>query len=126
MEDKSAFRLRLGLVLAALWGTEEGLYHKVLDAAAMANPWRPRRRGWTNVLDQLLHMLYAAVVLFPFMIWPSYGGAAISGLLLGLIREVEQFHKVDLKIHMPWDRLSDIFFFVVGAVATYHVCTAWL
>ena len=95
-------------------------YHAVLETVALRHPWRPKHAGWKNVLDQLLHAAYAFLVLAPVVVWPSYWSAAVTGFLLGAIREAEQFGKVDLKILMFWDRLLDVSAFVVGAVVLYH------
>lgn len=95
-------------------------YHRILSAAAWARPWRPRRKGWANVLDQFLHAAYAAILLLPVLWLQSYLGAVLFGLLAGGIREVEQYFNQDLRIRMLGDRLMDTAAFVVGAVAIYH------
>ena len=95
-------------------------YHEVLAIVARRWPWRPTRTGLINVLDQFLHALFAVVVFLPITVWPSYWGAALSGFLLGGIREYEQFRNQDLNIPMIRDRLMDASFFAVGAVILYH------
>ena len=99
-------------------------YHKLLSLLAYRHPWRPKRVGWVNVLDQLLHFFYSTVILVPVLIWPSYVTAGLSGFLLGVVREWEQWRELDLKILMFWDRLEDVFFFTLAGLAIYFVKTA--
>jgi hypothetical protein len=98
-------------------------YHRVLSLTAWRRPWRPRRRGWNNVLDQLLHALYALIILFPIILLPSYGSAFLSGCLLGIIRETEQYFRQDLKILMIGDRIQDVLSFGLGGLAIYWLLT---
>lgn len=95
-------------------------YHHVLKIVALRQPWRPKHTGWVNVLDQVLHAIYAIIVFLPVMVWPSYWAAALSGFLLGAIREWEQYKNWDLFILMFWDRLQDATFFAIGATLLYH------
>ncbi len=99
---------------------EERDYHWILNRAAYLRPWRPRRTGWLNVLDQLLHAAYGAVLLLPVLLFHSLLGAALMGLLAGGIREIEQYFNQDLRIRMFWDRVLDTSAFVVGAVLIYY------
>ena len=108
-------------VLEILKDIEDPEFHKVLNAAARRRPWRPKRKGWKNVLDQLLHALYGALLLLPILLSFSYWGAAIMGLLAGTIREIEQYYNQDLKIRMIWDRIQDIISFGAGAVVLFYV-----
>ncbi len=96
-------------------------YHKVLSILAYRHPWRPKHCGWINVLDQALHMLYSAAVLLPVFLWPSFFTAGLSGFLLGVIREWEQWKEVDLKILMFWDRLQDVLFFALAGILIYVI-----
>lgn len=101
-------------------------YHTVLHILAQRRPWRPRHTGWVNVIDQILHFGYAVIVFLPLMIWPSWYTAAAGGLLLGAIREWEQWKELDLKIPMIPDRLQDVLFFGIGAVALYFIINAFV
>jgi hypothetical protein len=101
-------------------------YHKLLSLLAYRHPWRPKRVGWIDVLDQLLHFLYSTAIFMPVLIWPSYGTAAFSGFLLGAVREWEQWKELDLKIWMICDRLEDVFFFTLAGIVLYFVKTALL
>ena len=100
--------------------TRPEVYHRVLRQVALRRPWRPAHRGWQNVKDQVLHVVYAAAVFLPVLAWPSYGGAAASGVLLGGLREWEQWRGQDLRIPMLRDRILDVATFVVGAVLVFH------
>jgi hypothetical protein len=122
MEQQSlTWRQKLAMVEAVLRDSDPRTYHQILDAAARDNPWRPRRTGWANVLDQVLHTLYAALVLLPALVWFTPWGAALSGSILGALREFEQLRNQDLGIHMVWDRLTDIAFFAIGAALTFVI-----
>lgn len=94
-------------------------YHDVLTIVAFRRPWRPKRVGWVNVQDQFLHALYATLIFFPVVVWPSVLTAGLSGLVAAAIREWEQWKNQDLKILMFWDRLQDASFFAAGAVVVY-------
>ena len=107
-------------VFQIIGSLEPQQYHEILELVAMRRPWRPKHTGWVNVLDQTLHAAYAVVVFLPVLAWPSYWTAAISGFVLGGIREFEQFRNWDLRIPMILDRLQDAIFFAVGAVILYH------
>ncbi len=98
-------------------------YHRVLSLTAWRRPWRPRRRGWKNVMDQLLHGLYAVIVLFPLLLFPSYETAFLSGALLGIIRETEQYFRQDFKLLMFCDRIQDVLAFGLGGLAIYWLLT---
>lgn len=100
---------------------EPAVYHRVLRTVAMRNRWRPEHRGWHNVKDQLLHVVYASAIFLPVLAWPSYAGAAVSGFLLGGLREWEQFRGQDLRILMFRDRLLDVTTFTLGAVLIFHL-----
>lgn len=110
---------KLNQVLQALQGTTPREYQAILNAAARKRPWRPRRTGWANVLDQLLHAAYGALLLLPVLLFHSFLGAALLGLLAGGIREIEQYFNQDLKIRMVWDRVLDTGAFVLGAVTIF-------
>ncbi|HSR42349.1 MAG TPA: hypothetical protein VLL48_09260 [Longimicrobiales bacterium] len=99
---------------------EPSVYHRVLRSVAMRRPWRPEHRGWRNVKDQVLHVVYAAGIFLPVLAWPGYGTAALSGFLLGGLREWEQYRGQDLRILMFWDRLLDVTTFTLGAVLVFH------
>ena len=107
-------------VIDLLDGLDPADYHEVLEVVAARRPWRPKRTGWTNVFDQLAHVVYGFGVFLAIVAWPSYWTAAISGFLLGASREVEQFTNIDLRILMFWDRLTDAASFGVGVVLLYH------
>jgi hypothetical protein len=94
-------------------------YHTVLRILAWRRPWRPRRVGWINVFDQILHFFYAWTVFLPAWFCPSWYMAGLGGFLLGAIREWEQWKELDLKIPMIWDRLLDALFFSLGAIAIF-------
>jgi hypothetical protein len=96
-------------------------YHKVLEILAFRRPWRPKRTGWINVLDQTLHVLYAMIIFMPLLAMPSYETAASSGFLLGIIREWEQWKNLDFRLLMFWARLQDAIFFAFGATIIYHL-----
>lgn len=95
-------------------------YQEVLHRAALRRPFRPRHVGLQNIIDQVLHTGYAALIFLPVLVWPSYWAAALGGFLLGGIREIEQYKNVDLMIPMLRDRLQDALFFALGAVLVYH------
>lgn len=107
-------------VVDVLRDTTPDVYQEVLHLAALRRRFRPKHVGLQNILDQILHTAYAAVVFLPALFWPSYWAAAVGGFLLGGIREVEQYKNVDLMILMLKDRLQDAFFFALGAVLVYH------
>lgn len=111
---------KLKAVLEILDDTDPPTYHWILNAAAYKRPWRPTRTGLANVLDQFLHAAYGALLLLPVLLFDSYLGAGLMGLLAGGIREVEQYFNQDFKIKMVWDRLMDTSSFVVGALLLYH------
>lgn len=100
---------------------EPAEYHAVLKDLAYRRPWRPAHTGWHNVKDQALHMLYAAAVFLPLIFWPTIWGAALSGFLLGALREWEQYTGQDLRIPMLLDRLMDAAFFSIGAALVFAV-----
>ena len=100
-------------------------YHAVLKDLAYRRPWRPAHTGWHNVKDQALHMLYAAAVFLPIIFWPTIWGAALSGFLLGALREWEQYTGQDLRIPMLLDRLMDAAFFSIGAALIFAVASAF-
>jgi hypothetical protein len=104
---------------------EPAEYHAVLKDLAYRRPWRPAHTGWHNVKDQALHMLYAAAVFLPIIFWPTIWGAALSGFLLGALREWEQYTGQDLRIPMLLDRLMDAAFFAVGAALLFAVASAF-
>lgn len=100
---------------------EPAVYHEVLRRVALRRPWRPEHRGWRNVKDQVLHVIYAVAIFLPVLAWPSYGTAAASGAILGGLREWEQFRGQDLGILMFRDRLLDVATFVLGAVLVFYL-----
>ncbi len=120
-EPKEALADKVSRVIGELAPEE---YHEILEIVAMRRPWRPKHTGWVNVLDQTLHAVYAMVVFLPLVAWPSYWTAAVSGFILGGLREVEQFRNWDLRIPMLWDRLQDAVFFALGALLLYHFIAA--
>lgn len=95
-------------------------YQYVLNKAARIRPWRPKRKGWANLLDQMLHAGYGAILVLPVLLIKCFWGAALVGLLAGAIREIEQFYNQDLKIRMIFDRIVDISSFVFGASLLYY------
>ena len=103
---------------------EPAEYHAVLKDLAYRRPWRPAHTGWHNVKDQALHILYSAAVFLPIIFWPTIWGAALSGFLLGALREWEQYTGQDLRIPMLLDRLMDATFFAVGAAPVFAVARA--
>lgn len=105
-------------------GLDDPHYHTVLRILAYRRRWRPKRVGWVNVEDQALHFSFAAIVLLPALFCPTFWAAGLSGLVLGSIREWEQWREVDLKIPMIADRLQDVLFFVLGAVCLFLVKSA--
>jgi hypothetical protein len=109
---------RIGEMVTAL---DDPQYQTVLRILALRRPWRPRRTGWINVFDQFLHFSYAVIVFLPALFWPSWYMAGLGGLLLGIIREWEQWKELDLRIPMLCDRLQDALFFAIGAVALYFL-----
>ncbi|HFE64731.1 hypothetical protein B1H10_05510 [candidate division KSB1 bacterium 4484_188] len=120
-QEKEKRKQKLNQVLEALQDTTPREYHAILNTAARKRPWRPRRTGWANVLDQALHASYGALLLLPVLLFHSYLGAAIMGLLAGGIREVEQFFNQDLRIRMFWDRMLDTSAFVAGALVIFSL-----
>lgn len=90
-------------------------FHAILAEAGAQRPWRPKRTGWVNVADQVMHAGYGAVVLLPLLlISEPIIGAAVSAGLIGAIREMEQYFGRDFKILMLGDRVVDVLFFVLG------------
>jgi hypothetical protein len=104
---------------------EPAEYHAVLKDLAYRRPWRPAHTGWHNVKDQALHILYASAVFLPIIFWPTIWGAALSGFLLGAMREWEQYTGQDLRIPMLLDRLMDAAFFSVGAALVFVVARSF-
>jgi len=111
---------KLNAVVEIINDAEAPTYHWILNAAAYKRPWRPTRTGLTNVLDQILHAVYGALLLVPVLLLDSYLGAGLMGLLAGGIREVEQYFNQDLRIKMIWDRILDTSAFGVGTLLLYH------
>jgi len=67
-----------------------------------------------QLIDQTGHAVYAVLVLLPVLLFPgSTISVVASGLIMGFIREWEQWRKAD-NLHLK-DRLLDITFFGVGA-----------
>ncbi len=108
-------------VLFELSELRDPAFHAVLDEAKMQRPWRPRRKGLANIVDQLLHAGYGALIVLPVLLLPSIVGAMLSAGMLGAIRETEQYFNQDLQIPMLGDRFVDVLFFALGAGAL-----AWL
>ncbi len=96
-------------------------YHAVLKIVGFRRPWKDSNTGWANVLDQLLHVVYAMLVFLPVVAWPTYWGAALSGLILAVIREWEQWRNWDFKLLLPANRLLDVASFVIGAVLLFFL-----
>lgn len=119
-ENKPALDEKLNAVLQIIDDCDPPTYQWILSTAAYKRPWRPKRTGLTNVLDQILHAAYGALLLLPVLLFHSYLGAGLMGLLAGGIREIEQYFNLDLKIKMVWDRVLDTSFFVIGALIVYH------
>ena len=94
-------------------------YHAVLKTLGFRRPWKDSNTGWANVLDQLLHVAYAMMVFLPVVAWPTYWGAALSGFVLAVIREWEQWRNWDFKLLLPGNRLLDIASFILGAVLLF-------
>jgi len=112
-------------VYALMAEMEPSEYHAVLEELAYRRPWRPAHTGWHNVKDQALHMVYSAVVFLPLVVWPTVWTAALSGFLLGAIREWEQYTGQDLHIPMLPDRLMDASTFAIGAGLVFAVARAF-
>lgn len=104
---------------------EPAEYHAVLRDLAYRRPWRPAHTGWHNVKDQALHVLYAATIFLPIVLWPTIWTAALSGFMLGALREWEQYMGQDLRIPMLLDRLMDATFFSIGSVLVFVVARAF-
>lgn len=102
-------------ILYELSSLDDATFHAVLDEAKMKRPWRPRRSGFVNVLDQLLHAGYGALIVLPVLLLPPVAGAMLAAGLLGTMRETEQYFNQDLQIPMLVDRFVDVLFFVLGA-----------
>jgi len=96
-------------------------YHSVLRKVALNKPWRPRPNLIQNIRDQFLHMLYGALLIIPLMLMTSWKGAFLTGLIVGTIREIEQYFNQDLRIKMYLDRVIDILFFALGSALIYHI-----
>ena len=70
---------------------------------------------WKQVVDQTGHAVYAILVLLPVVVFPSDTAALVtSALIMGFIREWEQWRKADF-LHLR-DRILDITFFGIGAL----------
>jgi hypothetical protein len=123
-EKKQTAQEAADSVFLLLADLEESIYHRALALLAWRKRWRPKHVGWADVRDQALHLLYAALVLVPYVIHASWWTAGISGFVLGTIREVWQFYNWDLRIVMLGDRIKDAFFFAVGGVVVHLVITA--
>lgn len=106
---------RLAAVIAILDGLDAPSYHWVLNEAAYARPWRPERKGWANVLDQVLHFACGALLVLPCVATGALWGRALAGFTAGALREVDQYLNQDLRIKMIKDRLVDITFFTLGS-----------
>lgn len=96
-------------------------YHAVLTMVGFRRPWKDSNTGWANVLDQLLHVVYAMVVFLPVVAWPTYWGAALSGFILAVIREWEQWRNWDFKLLLLGNRLLDVASFILGAVLLFFL-----
>jgi len=120
IEETPTVDNKLNAVLEIINDADSPTYHWILNAAAYKRPWRPTRTGLINVIDQILHAVYGALLLVPVLLLDSYLGAGLMGLLAGSIREVEQYFNQDLKIKMVWDRVVDASAFVVGTLVLYH------
>ena len=96
--------------------------HHLLYALLSKKAFRPMAVGFANFKDQLLHVFYPIIVfgLFSYGLIctdvSAYLFAALAGLLIGLIREAEQFFGKDLRIPMLRDRLLDISMFTLGSL----------
>jgi predicted alpha/beta hydrolase len=67
-----------------------------------------------QLVDQSGHAIYAVLVLLPVVVFPgSMMGLIGSALIMGFIREWEQWRRAD-NLHLG-DRILDITFFGVGA-----------
>lgn len=96
-------------------------YHALLKTLGFRRPYKDSNTGWANVLDQLLHMAYVMMVLFPIVAWPSYGGVALSAVLFALIREYEQYKNWDWELLLPWNRTLDVLSFLAGGLLLYFL-----
>ena len=63
------------------------------------------------------------MVFLPISFWYTVWGAAISGFILGALREWEQYMGQDLHIPMLLDRLMDAAFFAVGAALIFGIAS---
>ena len=73
-----------------------------------------------QLIDQTGHAVYAILVLLPILLFPGNVIAVVSsGVIMGFIREWEQWRKAD-NLHL-WDRLLDISFFGIGAYLLHAI-----
>lgn len=91
-------------------------YHWVLNEAAHARPWRPKRTGMTNVVDQCLHFLCGALLVLPCVALSAWWWRSLIGLTAGSLREIDQYFNQDLRVKMVLDRLMDTAFFGAGSL----------
>lgn len=77
-----------------------------------------------EVRDQLAHMVWAAFVLGPVMIWPSVMAFAFAGFMVGLVREVTEertpFTPIKVAYAIATSKL-DLFFWTIGAGLTAYL-----
>ena len=72
-------------------------------------PWDIKKQ----FIDQAGHIVYSILVLLPVLLIPNQViGCACSAIVLGTIREWEQWKK-KYRLHL-FDRLVDILFFGIG------------
>lgn len=62
-----------------------------------------------QLLDQSAHMLAAAAILAPVLLWPGLIGGALYGLGAGLVREITEGGNV-----LSRDSLLDLLFWAIG------------
>lgn len=96
-------------------------YHVLLKTLGFRRPFKDSNTGWANVLDQLLHMGYVMVVLFPVVAFPSYWGAALTAVIFALIREYEQYKNWDWELPLIANRTLDVLSFLAGGLLLYFL-----
>jgi len=75
-------------------------------------------RKWRKRLDQLFHLLWAMIALYPIASDPNWYMGGISGFLLGLPRET-----IDQWPIGHWeDTALDLLFFTIGGIIIGVLC----
>ena len=74
---------------------------------------------WSQLWNQPLHFLWAAVALAPYVHWHTVAAAALSGFLIGSPREILQLRE-RMATSGHWliqDTILDLAFFAAGGAA---------